>query len=64
VLDHPVVVGVLREILESDRSDECYGVRCENSLSVIRRKGRLARMQGTGMAHTATGFTVIAFTVV
>jgi len=36
LLDHPVVVGVLREILAGDRSDSCYGFRCENSFPVVR----------------------------
>ena len=36
LLDHPVVVGVLREILAVDRSDSCYGFRCENSFPVVR----------------------------
>ena len=36
LLDHPVVVGVLREILAGDRSEECYGFRCENSFLVVR----------------------------
>ena len=40
LLDHPVVVGVLRDILEGDRGDECYGFRCENSFSTIRKKGQ------------------------
>ena len=36
LLDHPVVVGILREILHGDRSEECYGFRCENSFPVLR----------------------------
>ena len=36
LLDHPIVVGVLREILGGDRSESCYGFRCENSFPVVR----------------------------
>ena len=36
LLDHPVVMGVLREILADDRSEDCYGVRCEGSFSIVR----------------------------
>ena len=36
LLDHPVVVGVLREILAADGSEECYGFRCENSFAMVR----------------------------
>ena len=36
LLDHPVVVGTLREVLKPDRSDDCYGFRCESSFSMIR----------------------------
>ena len=36
LLDHPVAVGVLREILAGDRSEDCYGFRCENSFPVVR----------------------------
>jgi hypothetical protein len=36
LLDHPVVMGVLRTILSGDRSEDCYGVRCENSFPVLR----------------------------
>ena len=37
LLDHPVVVGVLREVIEADRSEECYGFRCESSFSMVRK---------------------------
>ena len=36
LLDHPVVVGVLRTIISGDRSDECYGFRCESSVPSVR----------------------------
>ena len=32
-----MVVGVLREILAADRSESCYGFRCENGFSMLRR---------------------------
>jgi hypothetical protein len=37
LLDHPVVVGVLREILAHDRGEDCYGFRCENGFNMVRR---------------------------
>ena len=37
LLDHPVVVGVLREILAGDRGEDCYGFRCENGFNMVRR---------------------------
>ena len=58
LLDQPVVVGVLREILESDRSDECYGFRCENSFSVIRRKGQAGPGPHGGHWHGPHGYRV------
>ena len=36
LLDHPVVVGVLRQILAGDRSEDCYGFRCEASFCMER----------------------------
>ena len=36
LFDHPVVIGVLREILAGDRSEDCYGVRCESSVPRVR----------------------------
>ena len=36
LLDHPVVVGVLREILAPDRSEDCYGFRCESTVPRVR----------------------------
>ena len=36
LFDHPVVVGVLREILAPDTSDDCYGFRCESSVPRVR----------------------------
>ena len=36
LVDHPVVVGVLREILAQDRSEDCYGFRCENGFTMVR----------------------------
>jgi hypothetical protein len=40
LLDHPVVVGVLRTIISGDRSDECYGFRCESSVPSVRSARR------------------------
>jgi len=37
LVDHPVVAGVLREILGQDRSENCYGFRCENGFTMVRR---------------------------
>ena len=41
LLDHPVVVGILNEILSHQpvASEECYGFRLENTFSKVRRAG-------------------------
>ena len=36
LLDHPVVAGVLREIINPDRGEDCYGFRCESTDPRIR----------------------------
>ncbi|NKB70215.1 MAG: hypothetical protein GKR89_24350 [Candidatus Latescibacteria bacterium] len=36
LFDHPAVVGVLRQIIAADRSDSCYGFRCESSVPRVR----------------------------
>jgi len=36
LLDHPVVVGVLREIIAGDRSEDSYGFRCESFVPSVR----------------------------
>ena len=51
LVDHPVVVGVLREILAQDRSEDCYGFRCENGFTMVRGrdfKGTAPHGGGTG----------------
>ena len=58
LLDHPVVVGVLRDILEGDRGDECYGFRCENSFSTIRQKGQAGPGPHGGHWHGPHGYRV------
>ena len=58
MLDHPVVVGVLRDILEGDRGDECYGFRCENSFSTIRQKGQAGPGPHGGHWHGPHGYRV------
>ncbi|MDA1192500.1 MAG: phytanoyl-CoA dioxygenase family protein [Candidatus Poribacteria bacterium] len=40
LLDHPTIVGVLREVLGGDRNEDCYGFRCENSFHMIRSAGQ------------------------
>ena len=59
LLDHPVVVGVLREILDNDRNDDCYGFRCENSFSIIRTKGQTGLSPHGGHWHGPHGYRVI-----
>jgi hypothetical protein len=39
LLDHPVVVGVLREIIAHDVRPQAYGFRCDNSFWTIREAG-------------------------
>ena len=36
LLDHPVVAGVLREIINPDRGEDCYGFRCESTVPRLR----------------------------
>ena len=36
LFDHPVVAGVLREIVGPDRNESCYGFRCESSVPRVR----------------------------
>ena len=58
LLDHPAVVGVLREILDNDLSNDCYGFRCENSFSIIRKKGQTGLSPHGGYWHGAHGYRV------
>ena len=58
LLDHPVVVGILREILDNDRNDDCYGFRCENSFSIIRTKGQTGLSPHGGYWHGPHGYRV------
>ncbi|MBR53903.1 hypothetical protein CMK19_09090 [Candidatus Poribacteria bacterium] len=58
LLDHPVVVGVLREILDNDRNDDCYGFRCENSFSIIRKKDQTGPSPHGGHWHGPHGYRV------
>ena len=41
LLDHPTLVGILNEILADERFifDDCYGFRCENSVTTVRKPG-------------------------
>ena len=39
LLDHPVLVGILDELLGRHGNSECYGFRCENSFHMVRRQG-------------------------
>ncbi len=40
LLDHPAVVSILREVLQSpDSTPDCYGFRCENSFPMWRPTG-------------------------
>ena len=52
LVDHPVVVGVLREILAQDRSEDCYGFRCENGFTMVRGTD----FKGTAPAYNLTSF--------
>ena len=40
LIDHPAIVGVLREIIAPDSGPDAYGFRCENSFSMIRKNGQ------------------------
>lgn len=40
LLDHPAILGVLRDILGRDRHEGCYGFRCENSFLMVRSAGQ------------------------
>jgi hypothetical protein len=40
LIDHPSIVGVLREIIAPDVSDDAYGFRCESSFFVRRSAGQ------------------------
>lgn len=56
LVDHPVVVGILREILAQDRSEDCYGFRCENGFTMLRGtdyKGLDPHGGGVGMGMFA-----------
>ncbi len=39
LLDHPVIVGILEEIVAHNPADDSYGFRCENSFVAYRRAG-------------------------
>ena len=38
LIDHPAIVGVLREIIAPDPGPDSYGFRCENSFGMYRRE--------------------------
>ncbi len=40
LLDHPAVVGILREIIAADPAPDAYGFRCESSFFVYRGYGQ------------------------
>ncbi|MCZ6680182.1 MAG: phytanoyl-CoA dioxygenase [Candidatus Poribacteria bacterium] len=40
LIDHPAVVGILREIIAPDPSPDAYGFRCESSFAMLRAKGQ------------------------
>ncbi len=40
LIDHPAIVGVLREILAPDPDPSCWGFRCESSFPMIRSVGQ------------------------
>ena len=59
LLDHPVVVGVLRSIISGDRSEACYGFRCESSVPSVRST------EYEGLApHGGGGIGALAFNCV
>ena len=40
LIDHPAIVGVLREIIAPDPGPDSYGFRCENSFAMFRTAGQ------------------------
>ena len=40
LIDHPAIVGILREIIAPDPSPDAYGFRCESSFAMIRATGQ------------------------
>src|SRR5262245_29932275 len=40
LIDHPAIVGILREIIAPDDSPDAYGFRCESSFFVNREYGQ------------------------
>ena len=54
LLDHPALVGILNEILADERFifDDCYGFRCENSVTTVRKPGwSTSSDSGTAVPH-------------
>ncbi len=53
LLDHPVAVGILNEILTEPPfvGDDFYGFRCENSFLMVREPGWESTVKGTGLPH-------------
>lgn len=39
LVDHPAIVGILRDIIAPDPDDSAYGFRCESSFAMIRQLG-------------------------
>ncbi|MFT5087118.1 MAG: hypothetical protein ACI906_004090 [Candidatus Latescibacterota bacterium] len=53
LLDHPIVTGILTEILAEDpyTGDDYYSFRCENSFITVRPPGWKSAEHGTEMPH-------------
>ena len=54
LLDHPVIVGILNEILSENPfvHDDCYGFRCEGSFTTVREPGWEKSSRGdNGLPH-------------
>jgi hypothetical protein len=59
LIDHPAIVGVLREIVGPDPSDDSYGFRCESSFFIERRCGEAGFLP----AHTGPLLGPLAYRV-
>ena len=40
LIDHPAIVGILRDIIAPDPGEDAYGFRCESSFAMIRTLGQ------------------------
>ncbi len=62
LLDHPVIVGILNEILAEPSffSKNCYGFRCESSVTMVRQPGwDMSKDDGAGPVATSIPHVVI-----